>query len=134
MAPSPPQPHAHTVLLVEDDTGTREAMEVLLTTHGCGVISARSAGTALTLVRSERRPCIILLDLMMSDVSGDEFRRAQLADPTARDIPVIVVSGAHDLASRAQSLNAAAYLRKPLDIDALLVAIARTCVAETALA
>jgi len=29
---------------------------------------------------------------MVSDVSGDEFRHAQLADPTARDIPVILVS------------------------------------------
>ena len=134
MTPSLPRPHAHNILLVEDDTGTREAMEVLLTTHGCGVVSARSAGAALPLLRSKPRPCVILLDLMMSDVSGDEFRHAQLADPTARDIPVILISGAHDLASRAEALNAAAYLRKPLDIEALLIAIAHNCVAETAVA
>ena len=71
---------------------------------------------------------------MMSVVSGDEFRQAQLADPKVCDIPVILVSGAHDLAARAQALNAAAYLRKPLDIDALLAAIARHCGAETAVA
>ncbi len=134
MPPSPPQSHVHTVVLVEDDTGTREAMEVLLTTHGCGVVSAGSAGAALPLLRSKPRPCVILLDLMMSDVSGDEFRRTQLADPTARDIPVILVSGAHDLTSRAESLNAAAYLRKPLDIDALLVAITHNCGAQIAVA
>ena len=71
---------------------------------------------------------------MVSDVSGDEFRHAQLADPTARDIPVILVSGAHDLASRAEALNDAAYLRRPRDIEGLLIAIAQNCVAETAVA
>ena len=134
MPPSPPQPHAHTVMVVEDDTGTREAMEVLLTAHAYRVLCARSAGVALTLLRSEPRPCVILLDLMMSDASGDDFRRAQLADPSVRDIPVILVSGAHDLADRAESLNAAAYLRKPLDIDALLVAIAHNCGGQIAVA
>src|SRR5205085_4567855 len=109
MTPEPPRSHTHTVLIVEDDTGTREAMEVLLTTHGCGVVCARSADAALTLVRAEPRPCVILLDLMMSGLSGDEFRRAQLADATVRDIPVILISGARDLASRAQALEAAAY-------------------------
>ncbi len=134
MTLSPPQSHAHTVLLVEDDTGTREAMEALLTTHGYDVVCARSAGAALALVGHEPRPCVVVLDLMMAGGSGDEFRHAQLADATVRDIPVILVSGAHDLAARAQALNAAAYIRKPLDVDALLAAIARHCVAATATA
>jgi len=105
-------------------------MEVLLTTHGCAVLCARSADAALTLVRSEPRPCVILLDLMMSGLSGDEFRHAQLADPAVRDIPVILVSGARDLASRAQALDAVAYLGKPLEIEALLSLMARHCIAE----
>jgi len=134
MTPEPRQPHAHTVLIVEDDAGTRDAMEVLLTTHGYGVVCARGADAALTLVRAEPHPCVILLDLMMSGLSGDEFRRAQLADRAVRDIPVILISGAHDLASRAQALNAAAYLGKPLEVDTLLGLIARHCVAESAIA
>jgi len=44
---------------------------------------------------------------MMSDVSGDEFRHAQTRRPDRGDIPVFLVSGAHDLASRAEALNAA---------------------------
>ena len=136
MTPSPPQsqPHAHTVLLVEDDTGSREAMEALLTTEGCRVVSAPSASAAHTMVRCEPRPCIILLDLMMSGIGGDEFRRTQLADPTVRDIPAILVSGARDLAARAEELGAAGFITKPLDIERLLAAIARHCIARTAAA
>ena len=71
---------------------------------------------------------------MMADFSGDDFRRAQLADRTVRDIPVLLVSGAHDLAARAQALGAAAFFAKPLGIAQLVAAIAHHCVAATAVA
>ncbi|TMA82206.1 MAG: response regulator [Deltaproteobacteria bacterium] len=131
---SPPQPHTHTVLLVEDDAGTREATRELLSRSGYAVVSAGNATAALILLRSEPRPCVIVLDLMMADFSGDDFRRAQLADRTVRDIPVLLVSGAHDLAARAQALGAAAFFAKPLGIAQLVAAIAHHCVAATAVA
>ena len=129
---TPPPRHVHTVLLVEDDSGTREAMHELLVAHQCTVADARDGPHALTLVRCEPRPCIIVLDLMMSAMSGDDFRRAQLADPGIRDIPVILVSGVHDLDERARALGVSAWLRKPLDIDRLVAAIAQHCVAAAA--
>jgi len=132
--PSPPQPHTHVVLLVEDDAGTRDAMHATLVAHEYTVVCARDGDDALTLVRREPRACVILLDVMMSGVSGDDFRRAQLADRSVRDIPVILVSGVHDLAGRAQALDAAAYLGKPLDMGRLVATIARHCAAATAVA
>jgi CheY-like chemotaxis protein len=131
---SPPQPHGHTVLLVEDDAGTRDAMSAWLMAHEYTVVAALDCLDALTLVQGEPRPCIIVLDLMMSGMSGDDFRRAQLADLTVRDIPVILVSGVRDLAERAQALGVAAYLRKPIDTEQLVTAIARYCVAAIAVA
>ena len=131
---SPPQPHTHIVLLVEDDAGTRDAMHALLVAHEYTVVCARDGDDALMLVRREPRPCVILLDLMMSGVSGDDFRRSQLTDRTVRDIPVILVSGVHDLAARAQALDITAYLGKPLDMDRLVATIARHCIAALAVA
>ena len=131
---SPPQPHAHTALLLEDDAGTRDALRTLLVAHEYTVVCARNGDDALALVRSEPRPCIILLDLMMSGVSGGDFRRAQLADPAVRDIPVILVSGVRDLAARAQELGVAAYLAKPFDVERLLATMGQHCAAATAVA
>lgn len=130
----PPQRHVHTVLLVEDDSGTRDAMHELLVAHEYIVVDARDGPHALTLVQREPRPCVIVLDLMMSAMSGDDFRRAQLADPGIRDIPVILVSGVHDLDERARALGVAGWLRKPLDIDRLVAAIAQHCVVAAAVA
>src|SRR5260221_14329127 len=55
---SPPQPHGHTVLLVEDDAGTRDAMSAWLMAHDYTVVAARDCLDALTLVQREPRPCI----------------------------------------------------------------------------
>ena len=131
---SPPHPHEHTVLLIEDDAGTREAMRDLLAAHGYSVVCAPDGTAALALLHSDVRPCVIVLDLMMSGLSGDDFRRAQLADQAIRDIPVILVSGARDLPARAAALNVAAFLAKPLGISELVAALARHCADATAVA
>jgi CheY-like chemotaxis protein len=131
---SPPPLHAHTVLLVEDDAGTREAMSAWLMAREHVVVGAGDCLEALSLIGLEPRPCVIVLDLMMAGISGDDFRRAQLADRNVSDIPVILVSGVRDLAERADALAAVAYLSKPLDLDRLVTAIARHCGAATAVA
>ena len=55
-------------------------------------------------------PCLVLLDLKMPRLGGNEFRRAQLGDPTVASVPVAVMSGATDLEQRAQALGAVASL------------------------
>jgi DNA-binding response OmpR family regulator len=132
--PTTDPPHTHTVFLVEDDAGTRDAMEALLSAHGYRVRCARRGDEALARLRDEPRPCVIVLDLMMSGMSGDEFRRAQLASATLRDVPVILVSGVRDLAARAQALEAAAYVSKPFEIDRLLAEIRAVLQRATAVA
>ncbi|HEY2388880.1 MAG TPA: response regulator [Candidatus Binatia bacterium] len=130
----PPQPHAHVVLVVEDDTITREATEALLDAEGHAVLCAATGAEALSLVHREPPPCIILLDLMMDGLSGQAFRRAQLADRKVRDIPVILVSGISDLPRHARELEAALYLPKPIDVARLVAAIPQLCTRTTAVA
>ena len=87
---------------------------------------------ALHLLRTLRRrapdvPCLVLLDLMMPRLGGQEFRRAQLGDPTVASVPVVVMSGAIDVEARAHALGAVATVVKPIDLDLLLGVVRRYC-------
>jgi CheY-like chemotaxis protein len=122
------------VLIVEDDQDTREMLAALLATAGFNTVSAEDGLEALHLLRTVRHrapdvPCLVLLDLMMPRLSGNEFRRAQLIDPVVAGVPVAVMSGATDALERGQTLGAVATLTKPLDVDALLGIVQRYCVA-----
>jgi DNA-binding response OmpR family regulator len=120
------------VLIVEDDVDTREMLAVLLKTQGFHPIAAEDGLEALHLLRTVRHrspdvPCLVLLDLMMPRLGGNEFRRAQLGDPTVASVPVAVMSGVIDLEQRGQALGAVATLAKPLDFDVLMEVVRRYC-------
>jgi DNA-binding response OmpR family regulator len=120
------------VLIVEDDPDLREMLAALLLTEGFYAVSAEDGLEALHLLRTVRRrapevPCLILLDLMMPRLSGKEFRRAQLGDPTVASVPVAVMSGESDLEQRALALGAVATLPKPINCDVLMNVVRRYC-------
>jgi CheY-like chemotaxis protein len=107
------------VLIVEDHADLREMLAMLLESEGYGVETAGNGAEALTAL--ERfRPSVILLDLMMPVMTGDEFRKRQLADPRHRDVPVICMTAAHDGRERAERLRCAFYFQKPVDFERLL--------------
>lgn len=123
---------AGNILIVEDDADTREMLASLLATEGFYAIGAEDGLEALHLLRTVRHrapnvPCLVLLDLKMPRLSGKEFRRAQLGDPTVAGVPVAVMSGATDLAQRAQALGAVASVTKPIDVDLLLKVVRMYC-------
>ena len=123
---------AGNVLIVEDDPETRAMLAELLTVEGFHTVAAEDGLEALHLLRTVRRrapdlPCLVLLDLKMPRLSGNEFRRAQLGDPVVAMVPVAVISGAIDAEQRGESLGAVATLTKPLDFDALLTIVRRYC-------
>ena len=123
---------AGNVLIVEDDSDTRQMLATLLATQGFHVVSAEDGLEALHLLRTVRRrapdvPCLVLLDLKMPRLGGQEFRRAQLGDPTVANVPVAVMSGATDLEQRAQALGAVATVAKPINVDVLLDVVNRYC-------
>ena len=97
-------------------------ISVRLEAEGVAVQAAENGARALALLARER-PSVILLDLMMPVMSGDEFRQRQLADPRYRDVPVICMTAAHDGRERAARLHANEYFQKPVDFDRLLGAV-----------
>ena len=76
------------VLIIEDDQGVRESIAAILREEGYDVAEAASGAAALRQFARGRRPSLILLDLMMPEIDGIDFRRRQLADPALRAIPV----------------------------------------------
>ena len=73
----------------------------------------------------EHRPALILLDLQLPDVAGDEVLRQLRADENTRDIPVVMVSAdaTTEQPRRLLALGARAYLTKPLKIAELVRAV-----------
>jgi CheY-like chemotaxis protein len=111
------------VMIVEDDTALRESLVEVLAAEGFTIVEAENGRQALQFLRDEGvAPEVILLDLMMPVMSGWEFRKEQLGDPSISSIPVIVMS-----ATEPRGISASAMLPKPFGIDTLLAAISRTC-------
>lgn len=110
------------VLLIEDDCDLADVIVEVLQTEGYRLRYAPDGRAALTLLAESNLPDIILLDLMMPNMNGWEFRAAQLVDPRLAKIPVVVLSATGE---RARPIDAAMVMRKPVTLEALLSAVAK---------
>jgi PAS domain S-box-containing protein len=99
-APDSPSP----VLLVEDDTDTREVMRRMLDKAGWQVLAAGNGREALDQL-AKTRPGLILLDLMMPVMDGFDFLLEMRANQDWRDIPVIVLTAKNLTESDRQLLS-----------------------------
>jgi len=108
-----------TILVTDDDIHIGNLLEEALSREGYSVMRAYS-GTEAQLVLSKTKPDLILLDLMLPGLSGEELL------PQIRDIPVIVVSAKADIADKVGLLlgGAADYVTKPFELSELLARVA----------
>lgn len=108
-----------TIAVIDDDIYIGNLLEELLTGAGYGVLRAYS-GTEAVLLLSQRRPDLVLLDLMLPGLSGEEVL------PKIQGIPTIVVSAKVDVGDKVKLLlgGAADYITKPFDTAELLARIA----------
>lgn len=134
----PPEPAGYlhcpssmpSVLVVEDDTATRQLLATCLQLEGFCVSTAANGREGLEQLR-QRRPCLILLDLMMPVMSGEQFRLAQLSDPTLAAVPVVCISAVYNAKERAERLHAVACLDKPFDVMKVVDVVRQQCHART---
>jgi PAS domain S-box-containing protein len=113
---------AATVLYVEDNLANVKLMERLMTRRpGLTLLVAIQGSLAIDLAR-EHRPDLVLLDLNLPDIPGEEVLRRLRADPATATVPVIVVSGdaTPGQADRLLAAGADDYITKPFDIARLL--------------
>jgi CheY-like chemotaxis protein len=118
---------AHGVMLVEDDTDIRQDLAEILREEGYPVVTAENGRDALDKLRGSSPPCLIILDLMMPVMDGWAFRAEQLRDPALAGVPVLVVSGVANVQRQASTMNAVAYVEKPIQLDSLLGTVKAHC-------
>jgi PAS domain S-box-containing protein len=113
---------AAVVLYIEDNPANLRLVErVLARRPKMKLLSALQGGLGFELAR-EHQPDLILLDLHLPDVSGDEVLGRLVAEPRTREIPVVVLSAdaTPGQVDRLLAAGARAYLTKPLDVRKLL--------------
>jgi two-component system, OmpR family, response regulator CpxR len=119
--PIPPNPRAP-VLVVDDDADLRDTLRELLETKGYDVYCAGDGREALELLhQADPPPGLILLDLMMPVMSGEEMLAALKQVHALAAIPVTIVSG------QSEAPVDACFLKKPVDFAALLGVVEKTC-------
>ncbi|HEX3906160.1 MAG TPA: response regulator [Polyangia bacterium] len=117
---------AHTILVVEDDPDVRRALTELLASEGYEVAATADGGEALQTLRGGLRPAVILLDLMMPNCDGWDFRREQLEDPAFATVPVVLVTAAgFSPDSMRSQLGPIELCPKPIQPAVLLATLAR---------
>lgn len=106
------------ILIVDDDMNIGNMLEEVLTAEGYGVLRAYS-GTEAVMLLSSQTPDLVLLDLMLPGLSGEEVL------PKIKGIPVIIVSAKVGIEDKVSLLlgGAADYITKPFDMKELLARI-----------
>jgi CheY-like chemotaxis protein len=116
------------ILVVEDDAEIRGAILEILEDRGYEPRPAINGKDALSiLAQLKRRPCLILLDVMMPVMDGRTFREVQLRSPQLADIPVVMISASRDVEDTAAELGVLEYLKKPVEMRTLLSLTERYC-------
>lgn len=110
------------ILVVEDDAAIRRLAQDLLADEGYEVFTAGSGPAGLDTL-STSQPDLVVLDLMMPQMDGFEFARAM--EQRHRAVPIVVLSGSHDIERRAEEMGAAGSVLKPFDIDDFLATVRR---------
>ncbi|WGF86922.1 adenylate/guanylate cyclase domain-containing protein [Marinivivus vitaminiproducens] len=104
------------ILVVDDNASNRELLMRRLVREGHRTIEADSGSQCLEILQAQAVD-LILLDLLMPDIDGFAVLERLKADPSWREIPVIMISGVRETASVLRCIEAGAedYLPKPFD-------------------
>jgi adenylate cyclase len=112
------------ILIVDDDAGIRRMFQLLLSETGYRVSSAGSGEEALAYLELVT-PDLILMDLMLPGLNGQEVTVRVKADTRKPFIPIILVTARGDKESKVKALDAGAddFLVKPVDLTELLARV-----------
>ena len=124
---SPPEVTAR-VLIIDDDFAILDGVSDFLESEGFAVVPASNGLEALNRLRSGLRVDAIVLDVMMPMMDGWDFRAEQLADPSLRDTPVVVISACGFTRNTLQQqFKPYEVLLKPLELGGFLRALRGAC-------
>lgn len=120
------------ILVVEDNADARELLAFFFQRSGYEVIEAANGLEAIDQAHAAH-PHLILMDLGLPKLTGDEATARLKADSSTKDIPVIICTAFHKgtLVDKAMAAGAAELLLKPIDMKTLLGVLHRHLETET---
>ncbi|UCC87025.1 MAG: GAF domain-containing protein [Anaerolineales bacterium] len=115
-----------TVLIAEDEDSVREIEHRILASNGIATLLARNGKQAVEMANAHR-PDLVLLDLMMPGMTGQQVLHALKSNPATQHIPVLVVSARSSWQTIEESyaLGAVDFLTKPFEYQELLSRVRR---------
>jgi CheY-like chemotaxis protein len=119
------------ILIVEDNNDFRDLLAKLINRFGYDTIEADSGREAIGKA-FEMHPDLILMDIYLPDITGDEITARLKANPATRDIPVIVTTALLEGTARNNALHtgAAEILEKPFSITTMREVLDRYLTAD----
>lgn len=112
------------VLIVEDEFGNREVLQLLLEAEGYRARAVSNGKAALEFLAGEV-PALILSDFMMPTMNGAELCTAIRKDPALAQVPFVFMSATSETIVRQACRDYDAFLVKPFDIDSMLQLVKR---------
>ena len=112
------------ILIVEDEPKNLKLFRDLLQRFGFETVEATDGEQGVELAR-EKKPDLILMDIMMPKMDGLEATRLLKADATTKRIPIIALTSYAMKGDRERTIEAGCdgYIAKPVDIQELLKAV-----------
>ena len=104
------------ILICDDDPGILEMLELVLEDTGYEIIPEANSLNVRAIV-NKQVPDLVILDLWMPVLSGDQVLKMFRENPITKDLPVIVISASTDGNAIALQAGATHFLAKPFDID-----------------
>lgn len=110
------------ILVIDDEYSIREMLKSVLEVEGYEVLTAKDGGDGMEILKEGKRPCLILLDIMMPKLNGTDFLTQLKNEPELSPIPVVVLSASCD---QAELIADCPRIHKPVHLDTLLQTIKR---------
>jgi len=123
----PTEPSAGEILLVEDDESLGSILAAVLQDQGYRVALVSNGKEAIDYLFTERRPRLILLNLLMPAMNGWKFHEQIKKIPELAEIPVIGLSGVGNRHRKAAALGAYESFAKPYNLKVLVDMVRQYC-------
>ncbi|MBI4377501.1 MAG: response regulator [Nitrospinae bacterium] len=109
------------VMVVEDNEKNRKLMRVVLKAKGYNVIEAATGEEALGILRNQKKPDIILMDIQLPGINGLKLVRQIKGDMLIKDIPIIAVTAYAMKGDEQKFIESGcdAYVSKPINTQEL---------------
>lgn len=110
------------IMVCDDDQGILDVLQMLLESEGFDVVTEINS-TNLIREMNNNSPDLLLLDLWMPVLSGDQVLKTLRTSEEYENLPVIVLSASVDGSSIANGAGATDFVPKPFDMDDLIIKI-----------